>query len=371
MRKNKRPFTTNEKVIIIFSCIAFVVLSLCLTFSIIDANKKKSITPQQGFPEYLVAPFIDMVSWVPTSNEYSVNGVANLSRIASETGIKYYNLGFIRLDDSKPLNSNGSLRWCWGGYYNLSEQGNDFFQYEGIKAAIYSIRQNGGDVIISVGGQLGVAPWVASTSVENIAKMYIEIIETYQLKRIDLDIEESNQGLEENIRNAQAMKIAQDKTGVEVVLTIPIMPYGWTSTQKNVVNAFLDAGVTIKLINNMTMCYGYSAVPANEDFADASIRAMSNAADQLVELYKAHGKTLTRAQAYHMMGATVDIGYENQYNPTWTVDLTKKVVQDAQKNKYGMLSFWSVGRDAMIDNNAGIYEKYAHSNALKAYMHQM
>ena len=51
------------------------------------------------------------------------------------------------------------------------------------------------------------------------------------------------------------------------------MPDGWKDKQLKIINAYLDAGVDISLINSMTMCYGYG-VSENEDYGDASIRAM-------------------------------------------------------------------------------------------------
>lgn len=318
---------------------------------------------QGPFPNQIMAPFIDMVSWVDMSSKYSVNGVPNLSQIQQETGLKYYNLGFVRASDSQPLDKNGNIRWCWGGYYNLSEAGNDGFQYEGIKKTIKSVRDNGGDVIISVGGQLGKSPWLLTTDVNKLKNMYVEIISAYDLKRIDLDIEETNQGAAVNAVNAKAIKKAQDETGVEVILTIPIMPYGWTNTQTTLVRTYMDAGVDVKIINCMTMCFGYE-VYDNEDFGDASIRAMKNAKDQLIAIYKDYGITLSEAEAYAKLGSTVDIGYENSYNPIFTTKMTKKVVDFANEVKLGMFSYWSLNRDTLMQPNIGVknaYEFYTES----------
>lgn len=316
------------------------------------------IEQEQGFfPNQIMAPFIDMVSWVDTSSKYSVNGVPSLGQIQKETGLNYYNLGFVRASDSQPLDGDGNIRWCWGGYYNLSEAGNDGFQYEGIKKTIKAVRDNGGDIIVSVGGQLGKSPWLLTNDVNKLKKMYIEIIKAYDLKRIDLDIEETNQGAAVNQVNAKAIKKAQDETGIEVVLTIPIMPYGWTNTQTTLVRTYMDAGVDIKIINCMTMCFGYE-VYDYEDFGDASIRALKNAKDQLIAIYKDYGITLSDAEAYAKLGSTVDIGYENSYNPVFTTSMTKKVVDFANEVNLGMFSYWSLNRDALMQPNIGVKNAY-------------
>ncbi|MEG1581784.1 MAG: glycosyl hydrolase family 18 protein [Clostridia bacterium] len=363
-----RILSKIEKVLIIYSSICFLVLtaliiSLCVNPQPMQDIGMKSYK-KSGFPRKLVAPFIDLTSWVPLEHPYSVNGVPNLSKIAGETGEKYFNLGFVQLDYKKPINADGSLRWCWAGYYYLSEKGNDNFQYEGIKACIKAVRDQGGDVIVSIGGQLGPAPWTVSANVLKLADMYTDIVNTYKLKRIDLDIEE---GKEDNQINAKAIKIAQTRTNVEVVLTIPVMPNGWDKKQIDLIESYLNEGVDICLINNMTMCYGFTSLNANEDYGDASIRAMANAAKQLVNIYKTRGKTISISEAYKKMGATVDIGYENNLNPTFTPNLTKKVVDDAIKNNYGMVSFWSLNRDTEIEENKGITSKYAHLYELKKF----
>ena len=318
------------------------------------------------FPTNLLAPFVDMVAWVNDS-EYGINGAPNLEQFYWDCGCKYYNLGFIRADDTNPLESDGTIRWGWGGYYKLSRDRNDGYQYEGIVKSINKIRVNGGDVIVSFGGQLGTSPWTTTQNVEKLSEMYIDVIEEYDLKRIDLDIEESNQDYNNNLANAKAVKIAQDKTGVEVTLTIPIMPYGWDTKQLNIIRAYLTAGVNVKLINSMTMCYGYNAVGTNESFGDASIRALKNANKQLIQIYKEYGKNLSEDEAYKLMGATVDIGYENNQNPIFTTEETKQVAEFARDKGMGMYSFWCMNRDALLEYNKAINYTYTYYTASSYY----
>lgn len=336
-----------------------------------EVNKKleESVTKEsKNFPTSLLAPFVDMVQWVDTSSDYSINGVPNLLQIYYDTGIKYFNLGFIRADQNKPTEKDGTIRWCWGGLYTLSPYGSDNFQYNGITSAIQAIKDAGGDVIVSFGGQLGNSPWTDSQNETKLAEMYEDVITTYGLKRIDLDIEETNQGKYNNTVNAKAVKRAQDKTGVEVSITIPIMPYGWDTAQLDLIRAYINAGVKLSVINNMTMCYGYSGVRSGEDFGDASVRALKNACAQLKQIYAEYNITITDEEAYKMLGATVDIGYENTDNPIFTADLTQKVAEFCKENGLGMYSFWSMNRDAKLESNKGIYYAYGHTAAATYYL---
>lgn len=324
-----------------------------------EVNQKYKSSTIEG---PLLAPFIDMASWVDGSSEYSLKGVPDLGKVYDEIGCEYYFLGFIRPDDSAPLTSDGTIRWGWGGFYGLSEKGNDGYQYEGIKQSIQNIRERGGDVIVSVGGQLGKSPWTVSQNVTKLRDMYLEIVDAYGLKVLDLDIEESNQGYEQNVANAKAIKRLQDARGIEVTLTIPIMPYGYTTTQKNLLRAYIGNGVNIKFINSMTMCYG-DEVEKGENFAEASIRAIVNAKDQVKSIYAEYGREMTDSEVYNMLGATVDIGYENQYNPVFTPEMTKTVASFANDVGLGMFSYWCVNRDAMMQYNRAIETKYTFYDA--------
>lgn len=344
--------------------IIFIFTFPALTHNIITDKEKTS--NKSGWPKRLAAPYIDMSSWVDASNSYSLSGAPDLGKLSDESGFKYFNLGFIQPDQSQPLETDGTIRWGWGGYYLLSEANSTNTQYQGIKKSLSNLRQRGGDFTISIGGQAGDAPWVVSQNVDNLAKFYNEVIETYNIKRLDLDIEESNQDQDQNITNAKAIKKVQDKTDIEITLTIPIMPTGWEQKQIRLINAYLDAGVDIAIINSMTMCYG-DGVYSNEDYGTASVRAITNSISQLKEIYSNHGTELTTDQAYLKTGATFSIGYESSLYPIFTLDMAKTVVNDAIKNNYGLISMWSMGRDAMLETNSAITSQYNYSKILQTY----
>lgn len=370
--KNWSPF--QKRYIPIFSSLGFIfILSIILIFvfpTIINPiiTNPKRTTDKSGWPIRLAAPYIDMSSWVDTSSAYSLSGAPELGKLSDETGFKYFNLGFIQPDMENPIGEDENIRWGWGGYYVLSKQGSGGTntQYNGIVTSLTNLRNRGGDFAISVGGQVGAAPWVVTQNQTALENFYLDIIGTYELKRLDLDIEESNQDKTQNEINAIAIKNVQDKTNIEITLTIPIMPSGWQEKQINIIKAYLDAGVEIQTINSMTMCYG-SGVYENEDYGTASIRAINNSIRQMKEIYSGYGFNLTDEQAYLKTGATFSIGYENTLYPTFTTEMAKTIVNDAIKNKYGLISFWSMGRDAILESNKDISNQYTYTEVLKAY----
>lgn len=367
-KKSKIILTKEWKIryIPVISVLGFLLVLSIILICVLPMAPSESEKSKTGWPYHVVAPFVDLSSWVPLTNAYSLNGVPNLALVEEQTGISYYNLGFIQPDMTTPLDSNGSIRYGWGGYYSLSEKGNDGYQYPKIKQTLESLDKMGAMYTISVGGQLGDAPWIVTTDVDKLEEFYMDIIETYNIKRLDLDIEESNQVQSGNIANAKAIKRVQDKTGIEIVLTIPIMPSGWQDKQVKIIRAYLDQGVHISLINSMTMCYG-AGVYSYEDYGDASVRAIENSVKQMQEIWASYGNSLTEAQAYAKTGATVDIGYESDLYPTFTTQMTKKVVDHAKKHNYGMVSYWSINRDAKMESNKGVINQYDFLNEMNSF----
>ena len=370
-QKTKLFFTRTWKWIVSHKIISATVaggLAVALTLAIVlpltinprqPTQKQINEKKQEIFheDEILLSPFANMTMWTNTDSSYSINGVADLAMLSSDTGVKVFHLGFINPDQNKYLNPDGSIRWCWGGYSELSPQRSDGFQYNGIEQSINNLRNAGGEIIVSFGGQAGVSPWTCTQNIDALEQMYLDVISTYSLARIDLDIETSNQDAGNAAANAQAIKRVQDKTGVEVSLTIPIMPSGWQDKQIALIEAYLDAGVELVCINSMTMCYGAGLLDG-EDYAWASIRALKNANRQLGELLFARGKTLSEKDRYKKMGATVAIGYEGDAFPIFTTENMEVVATFAKDVGLGMLSFWSINRDAGLYYNKGINSAY-------------
>lgn len=367
--RNLTPF--KKRYYPIFAGLIFTfVISLILIFTLPTITHQITTNPNQktksGWPVRLAAPYIDMSSWVDTTNAYSINGAPDLGKLYDNSGFTYFNLGFIQPDTTKPLEDDGTIRWGWGGYYALSEKGSNGSQYEGIVQSLKKLRDKGGDFTISIGGQLGDAPWKVTQNQNALENFYLDIIETYKLKRLDLDIEESNQDYNQNIVNAKAIKAIQNKTGIEITLTIPVMPSGWQQKQLNIIKAYMDAGVDVSVFNSMTMCYG-TGVESNEDYGTASVRAMKNCFKQIKLIYTNYGYALSDDQAYLKLGATFSIGYESQLYPIFTTEMANTVVEDAIQKNYGLVSMWSMGRDAKLEYNSAITTPFTYSNILNKY----
>ncbi|MGL5675552.1 MAG: immunoglobulin-like domain-containing protein, partial [Cellulosilyticaceae bacterium] len=313
------------------------------------------------WPQQVNAPFVDMCLWTG-DQDYANNGVIDLAKISAETGLEFFNLGFIKALGGTQA-SGDKLNWAWGGFPTLNETSTDQWQYEGLKRSIKEVREAGGDVAISLGGLNGLALWEATEDVDILTNTYMELVTGYGLTRLDLDIEGGAQGKEKNRINAQAIKRVQDATGVEIVLTLPVMPDGLTYLGKGTVEAFLEAGVDVSVVNLMTMCYGAS-VP---DYAVGSVQAVDSVMRQLKDMYRAVGVTLTDKEAYAKLGTTPSIGFETEAHPIFTVDQSRMVVEHATQKGLAMTSFWSLNRDSKLDSNTGVPSKYAFTEVFKTF----
>ena len=305
------------------------------------------------WPEQVFAPFVDITAY----DGNGLNGAPDLKKIAEESGIRFMYLGFMQAHSV----GDDRIDWAWGGYAGLSETQNDGWQYEGIKRAIKEFREIGGDVAVSFGGLNTGALWEATKDEALLEKAYMEIIEGYGITRIDFDVEGGIQGYAHNINNARAVKRVQDATGVEVTLTLPVMDFGLTGDGLGTMEAFLDAGVDLAIVNIMTMCYG----PSVADYEQGSKDAVENTMKQVQDYYKTYaGITLTDAQAYKKIGTTPSIAWENEGHPFFTVENMRGVVEHAKAKEIGQVSFWSVNRDAQIDGGAGrVQERFEYTGA--------
>lgn len=317
------------------------------------------------WPAQVAAPFIDMVLWT-TKEGYTNNGAPNLVKLSEESGIDFFNLGFIQsVGDGEVV--DGKVKWGWGGYGVLAE-GSDDPQYEGIKKSIRELRERGGDVTISLGGLTGNPIWMVTQDEEVLYNTYKEIVEGYGLTRMDLDVEGHGQSKEHNRINARAIKRVQEETGVDIVLTLPVLPSGLSHPQLDVLEVYLSEGVDLEVINVMTMCYGPDTLLPGENYGTASLRAVDSLKDQLKDHYRTFaGVELTDEQAYAKIGTTPSVGFETSSHPLFPTEYMDLVVDHAIARDIGMVSFWSMNRDAKIQDNKGIVEAYDFANIAKRF----
>ena len=325
-----------------------------------------------NWPSYVYAPFVDITAWT-TKSGYVNNGVLDLGKIYDDTGVLYYNLGFVNCNFSSTntITKDGKqmIDWCFGGYSILSEHNSDDWQYEGIKESIKNIRNVGGDVALSFGGGNELNFFQQTQDITILENTYLDVINGFGLTKIDLDIEGSAQNKAINIANAKALKLVQEKTQIQITLTLPVLPTGLTKIGLDILDAYLEEGVVINMVNIMTMCYGEEHLLSNESYGQSTLRAAESTKNQIKERYLTKlGQTLTDTQAYKLLATTLSIGKESSSYPIFTPEWTSLMYDFAVENKLGMLSFWSLNRDSMTVRNGGISKQYTFTDIYKNYI---
>lgn len=118
----------------------------------------------------------------------------------------------------------------------------------------------------------------------------------------------------------------------------------------------------------MTMCYGSGTLLPGENYGTASIRAIDNTKNQVQQYFKKYANiSLTDSEAYKKVGTTSSIGFEGEAHPIFNTEWSKLVVDHSIQKGLGMTSFWSMNRDAMLENNKGVTNQYQFTDIYKTF----
>ena len=235
------------------------------------------------------APYVDTTLW-PTYD---------LAAASAVTGNLHYTLAFITAD---PAN-----KASWGGYAAYEVPASGF-----LADKISALRGMGGDVTISFGGQTGNELASVITNVNQLESAYQTVVDTYNVNRIDFDIEgaavadtASNDRRSQAIAALETAEAAQGRT-LQVWLTLPVLPTGLDSNAIAVVQSAVNHGVSLAGVNIMAMDYGDSNAPMPTQMGTYAIEAATSTFGQLQSIYSK--SNLTAGQLWHMIGITPMIG---------------------------------------------------------------
>lgn len=258
-----------------------------------------------GFPTRVFAAYAD-ISFTSIQDAYQAKGQ------------KYYAIAFV-------LGKGGTCVPAWDGTRLMSE---NYYASE-----INAIRAGGGDVIAVFGGANGGELASVCPSVSALQAAYQAVIDQYQIKWIDLNIEgglvADNASIDRRNKAVKALQTANPN--LLVSYTLPVMQTGLLQTALDLLSNAKNNGVRIDYVNVMTMNYG----PAGLDMGQAAIDAATNTRNQLVSL-----------GIPAKIGITPMNGQNNTYGEIFDLGDADQLVNFAKANSYvGWLSFWSLGRD--------------------------
>ncbi|MFI5425509.1 chitinase [Aeromicrobium sp. UC242_57] len=240
----------------------------------------------------------------------------------------------------------------WGGAYSLDAASEDL----DLDRRIARLRQRDGNIAVSFGGAINSELSTSCTDADDLVDAYRSVVERYDLRTIDLDIEgEALSDTAASGRRAAAMKTLQDERkaagkDLRIWLTLPVAPTGLTAEGKQVVSAMLEGKVDLSGVNLMTMDYGGSR-EKGQSMLDASTDALNATHGQLGQIYARAGIDIGSATLWRRMGATPMIGQNDVAGEVFSLDAARSLGAFAKEKGLGRMSMWSVNRDRTCGEN--------------------
>jgi hypothetical protein len=277
-------------------------------------------------PNQVFAPYYEMYD---TSTD--------LAAQSQQSGARYLSLAFLQTAAA------GSCTAYWDGDTTKpiapASYGSD----------IAAIQAHGGNVIPSFGGysadttNTDIAD--SCTSVPDIAKVYESLITTYNVPRIDLDVEADSvtntAGINrrnEAIALTEAWAAAHHRQ-IQFSYTLPTFATGLPAAELGVLQNAVADGARISTVNLLTFDYYYGT---QQDMVADTEGAANGLFSQLQALYP---KTPAR-QLWHMIGVTEMPGIDD-FGPDETFSTANAVtiLNWARHQGLGLISFWALQRD--------------------------
>jgi hypothetical protein len=318
--------------------VSLVLAALSAGSLVAAAGTAQAATP---LPAHVFAPYFE--AWTGESP----------AALAQQSGAKHLTMAFIQAA------TRGSCTAYWNGDPGMPIAGATF------GADISTIRSRGGDVIPSFGGytadNTGTEIADSCTSVDRIAAAYESVLTTYDVSRLDMDIEDNSLTDSAGIdRRNKALKKVQDRAAaagrpLQISYTLPTTTRGLADSGLTVLRNAVANGTRVDVVNLMTFDYYDNAA---HRMATDTQTAATGLVSQLAALYP--GKT--PAQLWATVGITEMIGVDD-FGPaeTFTTADAATVYDWAVAKGVGTLSFWALQRDnggcpggAAADNCSGI-----------------
>ena len=238
--------------------------------------------------------------------------------IMTATGVRWFTMAFVL--------SHGPCDPQWDGTRPLIG-GSD-------QRTIASIRDGGGDIVVSFGGQSG--PWLEQScaTAAQLAAAYQRVIDAYKLKAIDVDVEGtvySSPTAQQRI--IDALKIVRTaNAGLTISVTFPIELSG---PDTGMINRAAASGLVVDC---------WTAMPFDMDAAGQDMGAVTQRLlDQLAAVVQAAYR-FSNDQAYRHVGISSMNGITDAHERVTQTDF-QAMLDYARRHHLGRLTFWSANRD--------------------------
>ncbi len=277
-------------------------------------------------PNQVFAPYYEMYD---TSTD--------LAALSQQSGARYLSLAFLETAAS------GSCTAYWDGDTTQPIAPASY------GADIAAIQAHGGNVIPSFGGYTADTTNTdiadSCTSVAGIAQVYESLITTYNVPRIDLDVEADSltntAGINrrnEAIALTEAWAAAHHRQ-IQFSYTLPTFPTGLTASGLAVLQNAVADGARIATVNLLTFDY---YLGTQQDMVADTESAAAGLFSQLQSLYP----TAPAWQLWHMIGVTEMPGIDDfGTDETFSTANAVTILNWARHQGIGLISFWALQRD--------------------------
>jgi chitinase len=312
--------------------LAVVILAVCVTASVgLGGDAYAGDVRGTRLPAHLFTPYFQA---------YTDASPAAQSRAS---GASYLTMAFLQTAQT------GSCDILWNGDPTRPVAQSTF------GADIAKIRTRGGDVIPSFGGLSAddTATEIADScsSVDKIAAAYERVVTTYDVTRLDMDVEDNSltntAGIDRRNKAIHQVEQWARRTGrtVGFVYTMPTGPDGLEQTGIDILANAAANDARIDIVN--IMAFDYNDDQAHEMAADTKAAAASLVAT-LHSLYPDRSSDAL----WRMVGVTEMIGIDD-YGPggeTGPLEIfsladARNITDWATSKNIAELSFWALGRD--------------------------
>ena len=277
-------------------------------------------------PYQVFAPYYEMYD---TSTD--------LAALSQQSGSKYLSLAFLQTDTS------GSCNAYWDGLTTTPIAASSF------GSDIAEIQRHGGNVIPSFGGYTADTTNTeiadSCTSVPAIAAVYESLITTYNVPRIDMDVEATSLTNTAGInRRNEAIAMteawaAEHHRHIQFSYTLPTFPTGLPPAELAVLQNAIADGAKISTVNLLTFDYYFGTA---QDMVADTEGAAAGLFGQLQALYP----EASARELWHMIGVTEMPGIDD-FGPDETFSTADAVtiLHWAHHQGIGLVSFWALQRD--------------------------
>lgn len=284
--------------------VTYLIIGACILGSILIAAGAQ-------WPARIFAPYM----YIGAGDDFK------LTQCEDACSQRFYTIAFIIADkDGNP---------SWDGRFPMAQ---NLYADQ-----INLIRERGGDVIVSFGGEAGTEIAIAETNLPALEGKYQSVIDRYKLTWLDFDIEGDSlfKSAANERRNTVLANLQAKNPGLKISYTLPVDPHGISKESRALLADARSKNLKVYSANIMTMDFG-AHFSKGKRMSDVSIASALKTHEQCQVI-----------DPSIQIGLTAMIGQNDQRGEVFTQDDARSLMAWAQAQPWVCsVSFWAINRDA-------------------------